>query len=500
MPKMKTGEIIVTTTGTRIKPYTKGQAPGLEYATSVRNYPRKNRNPFTGFLLNVGYHQEFITHLHDTNYLNEAFPEYTITTKRNSPYRQMNQAFSLNDDIRLREAQYQMVEGILNNEDKNSWFVNLTQGLGKTLLSVYMMTYFNVKTLIMCYSKNVLNQWLNTFAKKSTLDPERVLLMESSGIMNKILLGKFPAWDYDVFMCTPGLFNSFGKIYGYQNISTLMEKMGIGFKIFDEAHKNITNILKINAFSSIKYTLYLSGDYYQSNDRKRELYYRMFHGIPILKPTEELMNTLKYTVAIVVNYNSHPTELEKLSTYTKRGVSFYEYMKYEMKKTALFDCLKFIIDGITRTNKEGYKILILVNMIEHVDTITELLEEIYNDKYVICRYHSEVPEEEKEFCLRKGTMIVSTYQSFSVGVDIESFSEGLDNSLIRYVISCSLCTMIDDNQAGGRARPLPDGSDAFYFMLSDFGFEYTSEKLKKRLKYLKETKIKDIQYVQCPED
>ena len=80
-------------------------------------------------------------------------------------------------------------------------------------------------------------------------------------------------------------------------------------------------------------------------------------------------------------------------------------------------------------------------------------------------------------------MIISTYQSFSTGIDV---------SLIKYVISCSICTKIQDNQSSGRARPLPDNSDAYYFIMSDMGFPYTKKKLGSRLAYLKETKIKDI--------
>ena len=56
----------------------------------------------------------------------------------------------------------------------------------------------------------------------------------------------------------------------------------------------------------------------------------------------------------------------------------------------------------------------------------------------------------------------------------------------------SLCTKIDDNQASGRARPLPDNSSAFYFMFADSGFDYTKKSINKRLSYLQETKIKKI--------
>ena len=198
------------------------------------------------------------------------------------------------------------------------------------------------------------------------------------------------------------------------------------------------------------------------------------------------MNTLKFTVAVVVFFNSHPSELSKASVYSKRGFSFYEYMKYEFEHEIFFNALWFIIDSISKTNKEGYKILLLVNLIDHVDILKEKVCERYGENFIIGKYHSEISESEKLFTKEYANLIISTYQSFSTGLDV---------SLIKYVVSCSICTKIDDNQASGRARPLPDGSDAFYFMLSDTGFPYTKKKLGGRLAYLKETKIKKIEQI-----
>lgn len=497
MPKMQqSGEIVITTTGIRITPYKKGQSYHLENITSIRNYPYSNRKPITGFLIPMEGEKRvgtFITHLHDPLFIQELFPGYQIRYEKASEYKQLNHEFSLNDNVEPREVQYQIIQGIIDTEKKDSWFVDLIQGLGKTLLTVYMIPYFNTKTLIMCYSKTVLNQWIKTINKDTDIKEGSILLIDGHELLYKILVGDFPVWEYDVFMCTPTLLDKFGKRYGYDKLSILMEKMGIGLKVFDESHRNITNIIKINAYTSVKRTLYLSGDYAQSNKAIQYLFYKIFHGIPILKPTEDLMNTLKYTVAIVVMFNSHPSELDRTSVYSRRGFSFYEYMKYELKEmenSKLFHTLCFTLDTIAKINTQGYKILILVNMIGHVDLLKELLDDKYGKNYNVCRFHSQTPESEKDFCLQYGNMIISTYQSFSVGVDV---------SLIKYVISCSICTKIDDNQASGRARPLPDGSDAYYFMLSDLGFPYTSKKLQERLKYLEDTKIKDIQRISYPD-
>lgn len=481
------GKIIITQTGVMITPYYNHQNYYLEKLTSTYDSVRHRRNPVTGFFLD--YENTplcFISHLHDPKFLQAQFPKYTIEYK--NPVKAMNLTYpiALNPDITPREAQTDILEKIVQNENKNQWFIYLSQGLGKTLLSVYLISYFGVKTFIMCYNKDILKQWMTTMKDKTNIDPKKILMIDTSALLYNMAIGKFPSYEYDIFMCTPGLLTSFGKKYGFEMLNVLMDKLGIGFKIFDEAHRNIANIIKINAFTSIDKTLYLSGDFGQSDKEKERLYFNIFKFVPVLSPSEELMNTLKFTVALVIQYNSNPSELDKASVYTKRGFSSYEYMKYQMRKNIFFDTLDFIMTNIEKTNNKGYKILILVNMIEHVDILYDMMNEKYGIKYNIGRYHSMVPDEEKNDCKNNCNMIISTYQSFSTGIDV---------SLIKYVISCSICTKIEDNQSSGRARPLPDGSDAYYFMMSDMGFPYTKKKLGTRLKYLQQTKIKDIKVI-----
>lgn len=487
---MKKGEIIVTTTGVEITPYYDKQNRYLENLTSTFGAKRGNysrRNPTTGFFLNYENTQPcFVTHRHDPVWLQHQFEGYEVKYTEVAKSKKLSESFGLNPDIAPREVQYQMIQEVLNHEKEHQWFIYLSQGLGKTLLSVYLISYFNVKTLIMCYNKDILSQWYKTLKSKSTIDPKKVLMITSSMLLKNILYGEFPTMEYDIFLCTPGLLVSFGKKVGFHKIPIVLDRMGIGFKIYDEAHRNIANIVKINAFTSIDKTLYLSGDFGQSDPRKEKLYFNMFHGVPILKPDDELMNTLKFTVAMVIEYDSEPTELDKTGMYTKNGFSFYNYMKYQFRKDVFFETLDNIIQSISKANHEGYKILILLNMIDHVDEMTDRMKEKYGDRYVIGRYHGSVPEDEKEETLKQSNMIVTTYQSFSTGIDV---------SLIKYVISCSVCTKIDDNQSSGRARPLPDGSDAFYFMMTDIGVPYVKKKLRSRIQYLQETKIKEVKKI-----
>lgn len=480
-------EIRITSTGVQIVPYHKNQCLRLEKLTSIYDGIRHRRNPITGFFLDYESTELcFVTHMHSPSFLQDLFPDYTIVYTPRSYGYQLTEQYALNPDIEPREVQSELINQIITDNKHNDWFIYLSQGLGKTLLSVYLISYFNVRTIIMCYNKEILQQWYATMRDKTSINPNKILMVDSSKVFSKILDGTFPAYEYDIFLCTPLLLSSFGKKYGFHNLQKLFDLMHIGFKIFDEAHRNIANIIKINAFTSVNRTLYLSGDFGQSNKAKEQLYFNIFRKIPILTPSDDLMNTLKFTVAIVIKYNSHPSELEKASCMTRRGFSFYEFMKYQFQTDIFFDRLYDVLGNILNTNTNHYRILILVNLIEHVDELYDELRKKYMGILTVGRYHSKVEPEEKEVCKNQCDLIVSTYQSFSTGIDV---------SKVKYVISCANCTKIDDNQSSGRARPLPDNSDAYYFMFADVGFGYTKKTLGKRLRYLQETKIKDIQVI-----
>ena len=98
------------------------------------------------------------------------------------------------------------------------------------------------------------------------------------------------------------------------------------------------------------------------------------------------------------------------------------------------------------------------------------------------RYHSQMPDEERQATLDYANVIISTYASFGVGNDLEN---------IKYVVSLNQCNKVEDNQAAGRARPLFDGSNAIYFIVTDVGFKYCRDKLRIRLGYIMETKSED---------
>ncbi len=476
------GKIYISNNGVTITPYNRKDCQQLERLTSMYDEVYHRRNEVTGFILKYDKEKDaFITHQHNALYIQNLFPEYEVEYMKETPAIKLSHQFGLNNSITPTDIQYDIISKILNMKNERQWFVHLQTAYGKTLLSIYLASVFNYKTMIMCFSIEILSQWIKTITKKTTFQSDKLLLIDSSKILQGILDETFDYKKYDIFLCTPKILTSFCNKKGYSQLNKIFSKIGIGLKIFDEAHRNMANLIKINASTNVKYTLYLSADFGQADPELEQKYFKIFYKVPIITPDEKFKETMKYTQAIVVEYNSHPTMEESPSIYNRYGFSSQLYMEYQFKKKVIFDIVDFIMKNILKTDNK-YKILILLNYIEHVDTMCEYIQEKYPSR-IVGKFHSKVSSEEKEFVKSNCDIIVSTYNSFGTGLDV---------SHIKYVISLNQANKIEDNQAAGRARPLEDGSDVYYFMVIDRGFPYCIKKLKTRLQYLYETKIKKI--------
>jgi len=473
-----------TKNGMHIVPYDQYAMKHIDQYTSTYSKRLHMRVPTTGESMKDEVNDLYTGTKFEKSIVNQILPNYEIRdVKPPNRFLPLSEAFCLNSNIKPSELQIDLINEILNRKYEDA-FINLQTGYGKTLLSIYLISVLNCKSLVICYSKTVLNQWVKSFVRDTNMNPDRLVILDSSKELYQISRGEIDRTQYDIFLCTPKVLISFGERYGFLLMNDIFVNLGIGIKIVDEAHKHINSIAKINGVVNIKRNYYLSADFSQSEKSKRNLYFRLFRGIPVVKPSEKVMEDLKYIQGIVVEYNSNPTTKDIKRTSNRGQFDSYRYMKYQLNRGIVIDTLRFVLDSITKANTSGKKVLVLVNLIDHVDQIYQLLQTEYGDIYNIGRFHSRVPPEEKEITTTACNLIVSTHQSFGVGVDCKD---------IKYVINMCVVNYIEDNQAAGRARPPHDpNEECFYFMFIDNGFKKVVEKLPYRLNYLKACKIKSI--------
>lgn len=476
-------QILRTNVGCLIRPYKKGQNKPIERMTSIYDSVYHKYIPYAGFLIPYFGSNTFVTYNHSLDYLKANFKDYEIEEFPMTLYKPMSNKINLCGIKEFRPAQSQIIQEILRTKKKtNTWFVNLQTGQGKTLLSIYLSTEFNLKTMVLCFSDEILNQWKTAYLKYTDIEECRILHLTGK-IIDNILSGDIDIAEYDVFLSTPTLLDRYGSTrMNYIKITDLFNLCGIGLYIYDEAHRNVSNIVKLGSITNVKYQLYLSADFGQGNYEKEMMYKRIFQNVQIISPSEEDQKSMNYTDIIVIDYNTNPSGFELTEPFNKYGYSPELYMKYQFKKKILINAIIKNIEMI-RTKDTERRILILFINIEHVEKMYSILKEYFPNEN-IGRYYSSIPNDEKEWSKNSASIIVATYSSFSTGLDTEN---------IKYVFSPNQCNKIMDNQAAGRARPLSDGSNALYFIFIDSGFKYCNRKLRIRLQYLNKTKSRSSQ-------
>lgn len=477
-----------TTTGMQIYPYKPSKLGMILNARSMWINGSHSRAPVTAYLMK-GPDETFkrlVTYKCHPDWLKEQVPEIEIEYLKPNHVEPMDQMFTLNADVIPNEIQAAAVSAVLENHFSTAFF-NMPTGAGKTLLSGYLISLLKVKAWAMCYRTIVLNQWKSTMAEKTTFNTDRIYVVSSGKALEKMAIGDWDYDKYDLYISTPMILTQFAQRHGMDLLNDVFDNCGIGVKFFDEAHRNVGNICKINGLTNVPRTYYLSADFNQAEPTRAKLYYKMFASTPIIKPKKEISETLKYTVGVIVRYNTKPSMMEIESCFQKYGFSHFKYMEYQLSKGPFYHALECVLDEIRRSvNWRQYKILILSTKIDHTDILYDWVKNYVNmyvrdDPPHVVRYHSELTEEEREDAIQNGEIIISTYQSMGVGVDIR---------MIRHVISLSPVNPIEDNQAAGRARALPDKEDCFYYIFQDDGFAYTQKRLPARISYLMEQKIK----------
>ncbi len=473
-------KIFVTTTGIMITPYKSNLNPRFEALHSVPNYGRRWRTPFTGY-----YHKE--EHFYSCAMMNprkvqvDYFPDYEIEYA--NPVRGLGTyPFEFkSDEYSLRDQQQAFVEEATSYELRGCRriFNNLQTGLGKTAATIYMIAQHQKKAAIISHMKNILSQWETAFEKFTTIPPDRILICDKSEILIKAIVDPYPIRNYDIFIMSHALIESLARRIGWVGVSQVFGALGVGIKVYDEAHRNLESMITLDSVTSVEYTYYLTADFNQSTKAKGSKYQRVFDGVPIL-PEEQEMRTLKYVNVLTMTYNSHPTMLEQQSVMTRQGFSRFHYMRYQYRKPYVLHCIEAVIhhfytDPQYADNQS--RVLVLTSLIEHVDYLFAEIQSRFPDK-VVGIYHGDVDKATKDESKKNADIIVASYSSFSYGIDAPN---------IACVISCDPVDRLADNQAAGRARPQP-GKQALYVMLYDMGFDRSVRSKATRTQYLQNSK------------
>ena len=358
---------------------------------------------------------------------------------------------------------------------KHQAFLALNVGRGKTYTTTVHIAQSKKPAMVISY--NLAYQWQDKISQYTNLDNG-----EDGGIVNivgtqyfeDIMSGKIKP-NAVIYITTIGTLHSYQKKFGLNSLQDLADKLGIGIKVFDEAHTRYVLFNSIDMNMQVDETIYLSATPGRSSKNEDRMFSKIYNLVPSFGSFTAKLDD--YYIIRYITYDSFSKAEDRIIMKTPRGLSSLKYTRYLFDKYGE-NILRLMMEYVTpilNENPNG-KLLVVTDWIKDIKFIKEWLTKNHPEYSVgtYCQLVTKKTEREKELDKR---IIVGTIGSMQNGKDIP-------NLQIIFPISCFGSSIVT-RQLMGRLRPLKD-KDVYYFDLADISVPAIMHQRKERNAVLRE--------------
>lgn len=313
-------------------------------------------------------------------------------------------------------------EKYIENQKAHQLFLNLNTGKGKTYVMIATAAYFSVKTAIIMCSLDWIKQWKEKIFEYTDTQEKEIYIISGSHTINKLLKGLVDPNSIKFYLISHDTLRSYGDKYGWDKIRELFKYLKIGIKVYDEAHLYPINIFKIDYFTDVWKTYYLTATPMLSDPFKNIVFQRAYATVPKINLFKEDIDP--HTDYLPIFFNSHPSALDLHDCQTNYGFNIIWYANYFVTKEVYYYILRIILDWVLERLSSQGKVLI------YIGTNFGIQLTYYWLRYVlpfhsIGIFSSLVPKEEKRSQLDK-QIILSTSKSAGAAVDIPNLEITID--------------------------------------------------------------------------
>lgn len=383
-------------------------------------------------------------------------------------YRETEHSYKNIDDIMIRykprdEEQMESLRFMIGvNEYQDNAYcpqlsVNLNTGKGKTYCSVATICYLKYKSIIITASNTLLSQWADEITRYTNIKANEIMHIVGSDCINMILMGKSKKADNaKIYLCSHGTLKSFGDTYGWDKVYELFKYLGIGIKIFDEAHTNFTNMLMIDFYTNVYKTYYVTATPGRSNWRENKIFQLSIKNVPSIDLFDE--NNDPHTSYVAIKWNSRPTPQQISMCKSKYGLDRMKYIDYVTKQPAFYSMLRIIMDLVIKCKG---RVLFYIGTNEGILRVYHWMSTNYPEFIGDIGIFTSLLSKEDKLKEKRKKLLLSTTKSAGLGEHIE----GLKMTI---VLAEPFKSEIIARQTLGRTRD----PNTMYIELVDMGFKY----------------------------
>lgn len=334
--------------------------------------------------------------------------------------------------------------------------LNLNTGKGKSYCAIATVAYKGLVTAIITDTIGCLEQWQGYFTEYTDVKPDEILYL--SGSANIAKLYRMDINKYKVFLMPHATLQSYGSTFGWEKVHDLFKYLGIGIKIYDEAHLDFDNMMMIDSYTDTYLTYYLTATLGRSDPFENAIYQIYFNGVPSINLFHEDVDP--HTAYVGIKYNSKPTAMDISNCKNSYGLNRSNYANYVVHQENFYNVLHVLVNQALR--KPG-KCLWYIGTNEAILHVRDWLYDNYPELIrQVGIYTSLIDDKEKKREQLDRKIILTTTKSAGAALDIKNLVEVVN-------LAEPFKSRVLAQQSFGRTRD----KNTIYKDIVDLGFKQT---------------------------
>jgi len=377
------------------------------------------------------------------------------------------------DELQKRSINFLM--GMEKDYEMRERFLSLATGSGKTYVTINVISKIKKKAMIIVDTLDLAAQWKREFLNHTDLGEKDIVILSGTDSVEEEIKDKVGKVYVAIHRTLGNMIQA-----DYNSINRLMNKLGIGIRVFDESHVNFKNICSINALSNVEYTIFLTATPSRSSFSDDHLYGKVFRRIPYFNGKD--VHDEKYHTVVLYKFDSKPSFDEKLAVKTKYGFNAPRWAGHIED-----DGYEFFIETLTdiinkfKLKDKAKKIAI---MLPTINLITKVKPDIEALGLEVGTFIGDIKKTERHKELEK-QFILTNDKIFDKGIDVKDLEV-----LINFV---PFGSVVKTEQIMGRLRYGKD-KNSILIDVTDFGYEECVKQHKLRKRFYKKRVKKIIEF------
>jgi superfamily II DNA or RNA helicase len=456
--------------------YEENSSPKLEKGLSVWD-KTLFRYSFSAFLYDDETRDLIIPGGFDFGYLTKLFPRDQYVNKKQevNPYNKVK--FSLKYPARDM-IQTEAIKFLTDTKNPQK-FLCLPTGKGKTYCSIHYVFKSMKLPIVLVDQENLMEQWKKSILHFTSVKEEEIFLISGKDSILKLMkMTKKELSKYKWFIAIHRTLNNYLE-NNYEDIDKLFNHLGIGVKLYDEAHVEFKNIFLIDSLTNTE-SIYITATPSRSDPIEDNVYQKIFKDVPMFKLDDDVLE--RYHNVIIAKYNSKPSLDDQAKMKGKYGFDVNKWCSYILQDGKYEDFANNIIAVYNKINKNrDKKTALLFHTMEGNGILQEDLKNEFSN-IQIGRFDSSIKNKDKRLKEWEKDLVITTDASFGKAIDVKDLMIVID--------TVPFGSKVMTEQMLGRLREIK-GKEVFYVSFIDVGFESCRNQLKQR-KNIYNKKAKNI--------